>query len=80
MEWVGQWYIGITLDWDYKRREVYLSMPGYIKKALQLFKHERRIKHNQPHPSAIIKYEANKQYATPQSTLPLLDKIGKKFI
>ncbi len=34
LEWDGQRYIGIALDWDYKRRQVHLSMPGYIKKAL----------------------------------------------
>jgi hypothetical protein len=28
LEWDGLRYIGITLDWDYKRRQVYLSMPG----------------------------------------------------
>jgi hypothetical protein len=35
LEWEGRRYIGITLDWDYKRRQVHLSMPGYIKKALK---------------------------------------------
>ena len=39
-EWEGKRYIGITLDWDYKRRRVHLSMPGYVKKALLQFKHE----------------------------------------
>jgi hypothetical protein len=34
-EWDGKRYIGITLDWDYKRRQVHLSMPGYIQKALK---------------------------------------------
>ena len=31
-DWSGQHYIGITLDWDYTRRQVHLTMPGYIKK------------------------------------------------
>ena len=31
-EWEGKRYIGITLDWDYKRRQVHLSMPNYIKR------------------------------------------------
>ena len=34
-EWKGKKYIGITLDWDYEQRQVHLSMPGYIEKALQ---------------------------------------------
>ena len=35
IEWDGKQYIGITPDWDYKRRQVHisLSMPGYTKKA-----------------------------------------------
>jgi hypothetical protein len=78
LEWDRRRYIGITLDWDYKHRHVYLSMPGYIKKALKQFKHRRCTKQHQPYPSAIIKYGAKKQYATPQSTI--LDRHGKKFI
>jgi len=80
LEWDGRRYIGITLDWDYKRRQVHLSMPGYIKKALKQFKHERRKLQHQPYPSAIIKYGVKTQYATAQSTSPQLDKHGKKFI
>ena len=55
-------------------------MPGYIKKALKQFKHKRRKLQHQPYPSAIIKYGAKTQYATAQSTLPQLDKHGKKSI
>jgi hypothetical protein len=55
-------------------------MPGYIKKALKQFKHERRNLQHQPYPSAIIKYGAKTQYATAQSTSPQLDKHCKKFI
>jgi hypothetical protein len=39
-DWTGRRYIGITLDWDYGRRRVHLSMPNYVKKALQLFQHK----------------------------------------
>ena len=45
-DWKGEKYIGITLDWDYERRQVHLSMLGYVKKALQQFNHI------QPHRSA----------------------------
>jgi hypothetical protein len=34
-DWIGNQYIGITLNWDYKRRQVHLSMPNYVKKSLQ---------------------------------------------
>jgi hypothetical protein len=79
-EWDGRRYIGITLDWDYKRKQVHLSMPGYVKKALKQFNHVLQKKQNQPYPSAPIKYGAKKQYATQHSTAPLLDKKDKKFI
>ena len=79
-EWDGKRYIGITLDWDYTRRQVHLSMPGYAGKALKQFGHTLQKKQDQPYPSTPIKYEAKKQYATQQSTAPLLDKNGKKYI
>jgi hypothetical protein len=34
-DWEGKWYLGITIDWDYKNREVHLSMPGYVEHALK---------------------------------------------
>ena len=37
-DWKGNKYIGITLDWDYEQRQVHLSMPGYVRKALQQFR------------------------------------------
>ena len=79
-EWDGRRYIGITLDWDYKRRQVHLSMPNYVTKALKQFKHKLQKKQHQPYPSASIIYGAKNQYAAPQSTAPLLDKKGNKFI
>ena len=38
-DWEGKRYIGLTLDWDYEKRKVHLSMPGYIGDALIEFKH-----------------------------------------
>ena len=36
-DWEGTWYLGITLDWDYKKHEVHLSMPSYVERALARF-------------------------------------------
>ena len=33
-DWDGKKYCGITLDWDYVKGEVHLSMPGYCKELL----------------------------------------------
>ena len=80
IEWDGKRYIGINLDWDYTRRQVHLSMPGYVKKALKQFDHTLKKKQYQPYPRVPIKYGAKKEYATQQSTAPLLYKNGKKYI
>jgi len=38
-DWEGTRYLGISLNWDYKKREVHLSMPGYVERALARFGH-----------------------------------------
>ncbi len=38
-DWMGTQYIGITLDWNYTNRQVHLSMPNYVMKALKQFQH-----------------------------------------
>ncbi len=79
-DWTGKRYIGITLDGDYKRRQVHLSMPGYVKKALKQLCHEMKQQQYSPYPCATIKYGATKQYATTESAAPQLDAQGKRFI
>ena len=43
MNWIGDYYFGITLEWKYHKinseRNVQLSMPGYVKEALIEFNH-----------------------------------------
>ena len=80
-DWTGSRYIGITIDWDYKRRQVHLSMPGYVAKALKQFQHVKPTRRQDaPYPCARIQYGAKKQYATQESTAPALDKKGKRYI
>jgi hypothetical protein len=80
MDWEGRRYIGITLDWDYKRRQVHLSMPGYIKAALVQFQHKLLKKRHSPFQSSPIQYGAKAQYATTASTAEPVDAKTKKFI
>ncbi|KAL7487504.1 hypothetical protein ACHAW6_013083, partial [Cyclotella cf. meneghiniana] len=40
-DWKGSRYIGIIMDWDYVKRRVHLSMPGYVDKALRQFQHSK---------------------------------------
>ena len=38
-DWTGTLYAGITLEWDYNKCTVDLSMPGYIEAVLHKFQH-----------------------------------------
>ena len=79
-DWSGQRYIGITLLWDYQRRQVHLSMLGYVAKLLKLFQHKLSKRQNAPYPMTAIKYGAKQQYASQESTAPPLKEKGKKLI
>ena len=39
-DWAGTLYCGITLNWNYAKCYVDLSMPGYINRALHKFQHQ----------------------------------------
>jgi hypothetical protein len=39
VDWEAKQYIGINLKWDYTKREVELSMDGYVEQALAEFEH-----------------------------------------
>ena len=58
VDWTGDKYIGITLDWNYSKRELRTSMPGYVKKALKQFNHilssQKRV--DSPTPFVPLKY------------------------
>eukprot|EP00804_Cyclotella_cryptica_P020074 CCRYP_014880-RH/>CCRYP_014880-RH protein AED:0.12 eAED:0.12 QI:0/-1/0/1/-1/1/1/0/1096 len=79
-DWSGDRYIGIHLRWDYVKHQVHLFMPGYVQKALTIFRHNATHRQNQPFPHTPIKYGARKQYAKGPSTSPKLDKKDKRFI
>ena len=38
-DWDGKLYCGRNLEWDYNKREVLVSMPNYVTKALHKFQH-----------------------------------------
>ena len=58
----GDKYVGISLDWDYKKGNVYLSMPGYVSEALSRFKHIWSGKsEDQPYAHVVPKYGAKLQ-------------------
>ena len=76
----GDKYCGITLDWDYVKRKVHLSMAGYCSEALQRFRHAAGKVQDQPHQHSIPMYGTTIQYAKKLDDSPKLDKEDKLFI
>ena len=77
----GKLYCGITLEWDYDKRTLDISMPGYVKKQL--------IKYNHPTPKSPqhcpwspqpIHYGSKTQEPIPPDKSPELEKDGVKLI
>ena len=57
--WSGEKYAGLTMTWDYIKREVNLTMPGYVAKALHRFQQNSHPKmQHQPHPYVPPNYGA----------------------
>ncbi len=52
--WTGKQYIGITLDWDYNKHHVHLSILNYVQKALKQFQHKAGKLKYAPYQSAPI--------------------------
>ena len=80
-DWTGSKYIGITLDWDYVRRQVHLSMPGYREQGLTQFQHTTPAKRqDSPYPHSPPKYGQKVQYAKDEDTSRPLEAEGQKYI
>jgi hypothetical protein len=79
-DWERKRYLGITMDWDYKKnREVQLSMPDYVERALAQFGHTiPKTAQYQPHQHAIPNYGATVQYTKPEDTSKCLSPAKKK--
>ena len=62
----GKLYLGITFKWDCVNKHVTLSMPGYIKKALERFQHTAPTRPQySPHACAKIQYGVKMQLTPP---------------
>ncbi len=73
-DWDAARYCGLTLEWDYARRTIDISMPGYIEHALLRFchphpKHPKHLPHAWQHPI----YGATVQYAPAPDHTTALD-------
>ena len=79
-DWEGKKYCGITMDFNYAKRQVHLSMPGYCNEALRRFKHDCQKWTDQPHKHVLPTYGVKIQYAKEPDTSTKLGPKEKKFI
>ena len=71
----GKKYIGLTFYWDYRKRQVHVSMPGYVNMELIRFKHRTpKRRQDQPYQHVIPNYGAKVQYAVGPDRTAFLDK------
>ena len=80
-DWEAKLYTGISLKWDYSKRTVDLSMPGYVTAALQHFNHQHKNnRQSSSHYHAPPTYGARGQFAELEDDTPLLPEERLKFI
>jgi hypothetical protein len=74
-------YIGLTIEWDYKKRTARISMPEYLQKTFTKFNHVAPTKiQNSPHLHVATKYGAKVQYAMHNDTFPQLSPEETKHV
>ena len=75
-DWKASLFCGVHLKWDYTKRTVDLSMPGYVDAALREFTHPMPThKEHGPHPYKKPSYGAKVQLTDDTCSVPL-DKDG----
>jgi hypothetical protein len=80
-DWSGDLYCGISLDWNYNKRYVDISMAKYVGKQLLRYDHPHPEKPQHcPYSPNPIKYGKDNQETVPCDTSPKLDEKGKKRI
>ena len=74
INWEGQNYLGLAFDWNYTKKFVDISMPGYIPTVLHKFQHKRpESPQDASHPWNKSVYGKHTQLATHQSSAPKLN-------
>jgi hypothetical protein len=71
VDWTGDNYLGMHLDWHYDPPYLYISMPGYVTKALQRLTHDTpTTAQHAPHPHKAIQYGTKIQFTEDPDILP----------
>ena len=81
IDWGGGKYCDLTLDWNYDKKYVDVSIPGYTKKSLHKFQHptHKRPQHA-PHECTALSYGLRVQYTHTEPDLPTLDPVGTQRV
>ena len=83
VDWAGRHFLGYQLTWDYARGHVDISIPDYIKKALDKLQHIlQTYPQYSPHycPKANWTQKGEQQYVMQEDTSPLLSGENTKYI
>ena len=80
-DWEGTLYCGVTLKWDYDKRILDTSMPGYIAAALHKFQHPMPTRpQDSPHACKPIQYGLKVHMTDEPDVSPRLSPAGVKRI
>ncbi len=80
VDWQGELYCRIQLDWHYNERYVDISMQTYVSKQLVQYNHKPSTRHQAcPYKPAPIKYEKNSNLITPEEESPSLNAADKNL-
>jgi hypothetical protein len=81
VDWKAEYYLGITIKWDYVNRTATLSMPSYVKEVLLEFQHESTdgVKFNSPSPYTPPVYGKKQQMTKLDQTNPINKKKQKYY-
>jgi hypothetical protein len=81
VDWEGNNYLGLALNWNYQNKWVEISMPTYIAKALHKFQHETPSRpQDSPHDHTEPVYGQKVQFAKLDDSSPLLNDHGTKRV
>ena len=80
IDWNGEQYCGLTLQWNYNERHVTLSAPKFVPTAIEKYQYTPQRRRDAPHSWTIPAYGSKRQYAQEDSNEPILNRDGTKYI
>ena len=81
MKLEGKNYCGLTIDWNYDKEYVYISMPTYINRSLKIFLCPiPKNPYYEPHKWTLAVYGQIIQYAKGPYNTQTLDEKGTKYV